>query len=272
MGFQFRGVDKRIVALVPIVMPMGNMIKVINKLWMSLGEWSFALGDYLDMNLMAHLNDPQFSLMADIIDPMVYKDSLARIPKYLIVATGDEFFLPDSTREFWSEMPGEKYLRVIPNCEHSLAGHDFFTLLQVAEFINRFLNKTLPGNMESTIIRSNSTATIIVKPPIPPTSVTVWQATTLSETRRDFRLIICGNIGNPNCFQPVWWIPSELKPNADGTYSASISALSSRWIGFLIEVEYRRDSNPEHYMEITSEVNIVPDKYPYPPCGGGHGC
>jgi len=265
-------VDERIVAIIPIVMPMGNMIQVINKLWMSLGEWSFALDDYLKMNLMAHLHDPQFQLMADIIDPMVYRDSLAKIPKYLIVSSGDEFFLPDSTREFWSEMPGEKYLRVIPNCEHSLIGHDYFTLLQVAEFINRLVNGTLPGTLQSTIIYSNTTASIIVKPPIPAASVTVWQATTLSETRRDFRLIICGDLNNPACFQPVFWIPANLHPNADGTYSASMNAPSSRWIGFMIEVEYRRDANPDHYMEVTSQVNIVPDVYPFPECGPGHGC
>jgi len=248
------------------------LIKVINKLWQSLGEWSFALDDYQKLHLMNYINTPQFKLMADIIDPMVYHDALAKIPKFLIISSGDEFFLPDSPREFWRQMPGEKYLRVIPNCEHSLAGHDYYTLLQVAEFVNRFLNKTLPGTLDYTLVYSNTTASITVKPPIKPASVTMWQATTLSTTRRDFRLIICGDIGNPNCFQPVLWLPQSLSPNPDGTYSASIRALPDRWIGFMIEVEYRRDDDPDHYMEVTSEVNIVPDRYPFPPCGGGNGC
>jgi len=265
-------VDERVVAIVPIVMPMGNMIKVINNLWRSLGEWSFALDDYQQMHLMDWLNTPQFDLMADIIDPMVYKDSLDRIPKYLIISSGDEFFIPDSPREFWSELGGIKHLRVVPNCEHSLAGHDYFTLLQVSEFINYFLNGTLPKSLDYQMIYSNTTATIIVKPPQKPASVTVWQATTLSKTRRDFRLIICGDIGNPDCFQPVLWESDELSPASDGSYSVSIRAPSEGWIGFLVEVEYRRDGDPFHYMEVTSEVNIVPDMYPFPPCGGGNGC
>jgi len=265
-------VDDRIVAIIPIVMPMLNMVKVINKLWRSLGLWSFALDDYQKLHLMDYLNTPHFQDMADIIDPMVYYNSLARIPKWLITATGDEFFIPDAPREFWRQVPGPKYLRVIPNCEHSLAGHDYYTILQISEFINRFLNNTLPPTLDYSLIYSNTTATITVKPGEKPASVTMWQATTLSKTRRDFRLFICADITNPKCFQPVWWLPQSLSPRADGSYSASINAPSEGWIGFEIEVEYRRDNDPDHYFEVTSEVNIVPDMYPYPQCGGGNGC
>jgi PhoPQ-activated pathogenicity-related protein len=55
---------------------------------------------------MSYLNTPGFQKMAQIIDPQVYIDTLAKIPKYLIVASGDEFFIPDATREFWQQVPG----------------------------------------------------------------------------------------------------------------------------------------------------------------------
>lgn len=121
---------------------------------------------------MEQLNSPGFQEMAKIIDPMAYSDSLvrsaqcplflifqAKIPKYLIVSAGDEFFLPDSTREFWNDVPGHKFLRVVTNAEHSLAGQDYFVILQVAEFINRFINNTLPESLDYTLIRSNTTGT-----------------------------------------------------------------------------------------------------------------
>lgn len=57
--------------------------------------------------------------MAKIIDPMVYIDSLAKIPKYLIVSSGDEFFIPDATREFWSQVPGNLKSRVLLNLQVS---------------------------------------------------------------------------------------------------------------------------------------------------------
>ncbi len=67
-------------------------------------------------------------------------------------------------------------------------------------------------------------------------------------------------------------LPNTPGPNADGSYSASIKAPQQGWIGFMIEVEYRRDDDPNHYMEVTSEVNIVPDIYPFEPCSKGNGC
>jgi PhoPQ-activated pathogenicity-related protein len=50
----------------------------------------------------------------DIVDPLKYKH-LITMPKYLITATGDEFFVPDSTEHFWNQLEGEKTMRNIPN-------------------------------------------------------------------------------------------------------------------------------------------------------------
>ena len=37
------------------------------------------------------------------------------MPKYLIIATGDEFFIPDSTEHFIGQLEGETLMRNIPN-------------------------------------------------------------------------------------------------------------------------------------------------------------
>jgi PhoPQ-activated pathogenicity-related protein len=91
-------------------------------MWEALGEWTFAFGDYvsedsyirhstylsvtdldltfvrqLEENVMNYLNTPQFQLMANIIDPIKYLDRYVNKAKYVICATGDEFFLPDGT-------------------------------------------------------------------------------------------------------------------------------------------------------------------------------
>jgi len=51
---------------------------------------------------MKYLNAPQFKQMADIIDPINYLDRYADKAKYVICATGDEFFLPDGTSNAFS--------------------------------------------------------------------------------------------------------------------------------------------------------------------------
>jgi len=265
-------VDPRVLAIVPIVMPVLNMQAVINKLWRSLGEWSFALDDYQALNLMDYLNTPEFGLMADIIDPFIYKATMTRIPKYLLIASGDEFFIPDATRDFWKDLPGNSnHLRVIPNSEHSMINHAYTVLEQVATFVNMFNAEQLPEPLNYTMIYSNTTAAIVIHPKTKLSLVTMYQAHTLSGTQRDFRLLTCGRL-SPECLNPVWWSGTTLTPEADGSYTAAIRAPHIGWIGFLIEVTYLDPQNPSSSMQVSTEVNIVPDVYPFPPCGGGKGC
>lgn len=92
-------VDPRVIAFVPIVIPVLNIVPNIGHQWRAYGDWSFALDDYLDMGIMRHLNEPIFKELAAVVDPYSYL-SRFKMPKYLICSTGDEFFLPDSLQFF----------------------------------------------------------------------------------------------------------------------------------------------------------------------------
>src|SRR5205823_5647673 len=58
-----------------------------------------------------------------IVEPFSYRDRLT-MPKFMINAAGDQFFLPDSSQFYFDELKGEKYLRYIPNTDHSLKESD----------------------------------------------------------------------------------------------------------------------------------------------------
>ena len=60
--------------------------------------------------------------MCDQIDPISYKQNLT-MPKMIIQSAGDEFFLPTDTKYFWDQLPGDNYLRILPNAEHEMALH-----------------------------------------------------------------------------------------------------------------------------------------------------
>ena len=45
-------------------------------------------------------------------------------------ATGDQFFLPDSSQFYFDELKGEKHLRYVPNTSHSLDKSDALESLQ----------------------------------------------------------------------------------------------------------------------------------------------
>jgi PhoPQ-activated pathogenicity-related protein len=258
-------VDTRINGIVPMVMPILNMENVINQMWRSLGIWTFAFQDYMDLDVMGFLNTPGFQLMANVIDPIFYMPYLEPIPKYMVFSTGDEFFLPDSARNFYDDLKGEFNLRMVPNSEHSLAPLDELVINNIGSFILYVMNNQTIPTLKETLVYSNTTASITVLPSSPPTQAKLWQATTISATRRDFRFLTCGSV---NCFQPVFWTDTNLKPNPDGSYTASVSAPLRGWTGFLIELSYQTNFNQgDNWFQITSQVVIVPDVYPFSSCG-----
>jgi len=257
-------VDKRVIACVPMVMPILNIVPNMNHHYQAYGGWSFALQDYLKLHLMAYLNSQQFLDMAAIVDPWSYRTRLT-MPKLIMTATGDEFFLPDSPQFFMNSLPGEKFLTIIPDAEHSLAT----ALLDVADSINAFyhliITNTPRPRYTYQIIKGNTTASIVVTVKDQPTAVTMWYAYTLSDKLRDFRLVICDQI--PECIQPVIWWPITLTPTSPNVYTANMNAPPVGWIGFLVELTYTYDDDALRVLRVTSEVNIVPDIMPFPPCG-----
>ena len=76
------------------------------------------------------------------------------MPKYLVNATGDQFFLPDSSQFYFDDLKGEKYLRYVPNREHSMRGTDAFENVQA--YYESFLN----GHSRPEVSHGNSRRTV----------------------------------------------------------------------------------------------------------------
>ena len=63
-----------------------------------------------------------------IEEPYEYRDRLT-LPKFIINACGDQFFVPDSAQFYFKDLSGVKYLRYVPNADHSLKNSDALTTL-----------------------------------------------------------------------------------------------------------------------------------------------
>lgn len=89
-------VDTRVVAAVPIVMPIPEMVPNIASEWRAYGNWSFALKPYEYFGVFNYLfaTPVGAQAIADIVGPGRYLDRLT-IPVWNIIAAGDEFTLPD---------------------------------------------------------------------------------------------------------------------------------------------------------------------------------
>jgi PhoPQ-activated pathogenicity-related protein len=56
--------------------------------------------------------DPRTKLLYAIEDPYSYRDRLT-MPKFIVNASGDQYFPPDSSQFYFGDLPGEKYLRYV---------------------------------------------------------------------------------------------------------------------------------------------------------------
>jgi PhoPQ-activated pathogenicity-related protein len=236
-------VDRRVVAVVPIVIDVLNVEPSFDHHYRAYGFYAPSVKDYEEAGLMAWLGTPQYRALMRIEDPYEYRDRLT-MPKFLVNASGDQFFLPDSWKFYLDDLPGETHVRYVPNTDHGLKGTD--ALSSVAAFYGSILSGTPRPDMtweagKDGRIRVRSTST--------PTSVTAWRAT--NPTARDFRLETLG---------PVWQ-STPLEPVSPGVWETTIAAPPAGWSAGLIEMRFA--SGTKYPFVFTSGIAVVPDRLPH---------
>jgi PhoPQ-activated pathogenicity-related protein len=138
---------KRVAAVNPIVLSFLNMIPNFHHYWRAFGGWSFAMSPYYQQNITKTLDDDLNIEAAKILDPFTFKDRLI-MPKLVISAAGDEFFMADDTHYWLKDMKGPTYFRLLPNAEHATVLHRrntktmYFTMRQF--FLSSMLDLPMP--------------------------------------------------------------------------------------------------------------------------------
>lgn len=239
-------VDKRVAAIIPLVIDVLNVIPSMMHHYAAYGFWAPAIRDYERFNLMEWSNRPEYKALMRIEDPYEYRDRLT-MPKFIINACGDQFFLPDSSQFYFADLQGPKYLRYIPNTDHSLRQSD------AVETVLACYQAVLSGTHLPEFTWSfESDGSIQVSAKDKPSAVKLWQAA--NPKARDFRLETIG---------PKWQ-SSELKPSGEtgqpATYKASIQPPSEGWAAFMVELTY--PSAPAN-MKFTTSVRVLPGKLPF---------
>ena len=115
--------DDRVVAIIPIVIDILNTDVSMRHHFAAYGFWAPSIGNYVDHQIMQRMNHPRLKKLYELVDPYYYRHRLT-MPKLLINAAGDQFFLPDSSQFYFDELRGENYLRYVANGDHGLGGTD----------------------------------------------------------------------------------------------------------------------------------------------------
>jgi PhoPQ-activated pathogenicity-related protein len=237
-------VDQRVVAIAPLVIDLLNNEKSFEHHYRAYGFYSPAVKDYEDLGIMKWNGTPKFHKLMQIEEPYEYRDRL-KLPKYIINAAGDQYFLPDSSRFYFDDLEGEKYLRYVPNVDHSLKNSD--ARQGLIAFYDLFLRKQ-PRPQFSWKFESDGSIRVTVKDK--PSEVKLWQAT--NPEHRDFRLISIGTA----------YAATTLSPQADGSYVAKVEKPEKGWTAYFVELTY--PTGGKYPLKFTTGVRVNPDTLPFP--------
>lgn len=261
-------VDRRVKAIIPVVMDLLHLRDSLVHHYQSLGGWSFAFEDYYKLGLTGYINTPLMSRMGQVIDIATYLEFLD-MPKLVLGATGDEFFLLDDDRQWWGQLRGKTWRLIIPDAEHSLDTGLLTTITGVSGFYYAIIyDKPIP-ELNWSVDRLLDQTTLFVKLSDNPSLVLARRATTLTETRRDFRLVIDGKhcdlfkIKGKYCIQPVLWSIELLNWSRNLTYTVKDA---KPYTAFLLEFTFPID---DLTLVLTTQVVIAPDTLPYEPPRNG---
>ena len=238
--------DERVIGMAPVVIDLLNVIPSFKHHWQCYGEWAPAINDYKNKGIMNWINTDEFLAMLKLIEPYQFLDRLT-MPKLLINATGDEFFVTDSWKFYWDDLQGDSYLQYVPNVGHGL--HGSYLPENLVSFYQHIISNTsipeLKWQLSGDTIYAQVDATSDYE-------IRLWEA--VNENARDFKIYVVGEDA---------WQMTDLEIEEDGVYTIPVSAPDTGYKGALLEVIFNPDS--QFPLTLTSGTLITPDSYPFDP-------
>jgi PhoPQ-activated pathogenicity-related protein len=136
-------IEKRVLAIVPIVYDNLNMPAQMRKQLEHYGTFSEQIKDYTRYGLTKMIAESSQTEVPEIvraIDPFYYKDKLT-IPKLVVIGTNDPYWVVDSSQLYFYDLPIPRYAYVMPNEAHNVSNQiEFFNTLR-AFFALSVVNK-----------------------------------------------------------------------------------------------------------------------------------
>jgi PhoPQ-activated pathogenicity-related protein len=238
-------VDRRVAAVVPVVIDLLNIEASFEHHYRAYGFWAPAIGAYQASGIMRWAGTAELASLLAIEDPFAYRDRLS-LPKFVVNSAGDQYFLPDSSKFYFGALIGEKYLRYVPNTDHSLKGSD------AGESVLAFYHATAAGQPRPKFSWSFApNGAIEVTTAERPLAAVLWQAT--NPEARDFRLEAIG---------PAYR-RSTLEADGDGTFRARVPEPARGWVAYFVELTF--PSGGPFPFKFTTEIRVTPETLPFGP-------
>jgi PhoPQ-activated pathogenicity-related protein/chitodextrinase len=277
-------IDDRVTAIAPIVINVLNMEEHLLHHRKAYGFWSPAIYEYAQQNIFdrllpsvegGELTDEAIALI-NYVDPFEYaKKGRYSMPKFMLNATGDEFFVPDTAEMYYHELEGESHLCYIPDVGHGMGGLDTNMELDdpgnpVGMLIAWYMAVTqdIPLPQFTYSFEENGSIRVEVDPNNLPTAVRLWQAEQPIEGLRDFR-----DYKIPDNS----WTYTDLASQSPGVYVAPPpTPAENHYAAFFVQLQFANTAT--FHIELrfilnmlgfevpdftfTTGVRVVPKDYP----------
>tara|TARA_B100000674_G_scaffold252694_1_gene208411 strand:+ start:3 stop:1400 length:1398 start_codon:yes stop_codon:yes gene_type:complete len=235
--------DDRVMGIAPVVIDMLNVYPSFKHHWRVYGDWSPAINDYIHHGIMDYMGSNEYKRLTEIVEPYSYRDIL-KLPKYIVNASSDEFFVTDSWKFYWDNLIGKKHIRYVPNAGHGLYGR-YVTNDIISYYSNLINNYNLPeyswdvsDSLISVKIFGNEKY-----------SIKKWMAT--NEKDRDFRKPVIGES----------WISSDIEINESGSYTFNLEMPQNGFSAIFYEIVFNEET--EFPISITTGTKVLPEIYPF---------
>ena len=238
-------VDDRVIAIIPVVIDVLNVESSFNHHWRCYGAWSPAINDYINEGIMDWTGSKEYARLLELVEPYSFIDQLT-LPKFLINATGDEFFITDSWQFYWDDLVGDKYIQYVPNANHGLNGT--YNLGSLVAFYNAVITESAIPKVDWSVSADSIYLEVLSDADY---KVTKWEA--VNENARDFRVPVIGKV----------WKDLELSKTPDNQYAIHFSAPENGYKAGLLEIVF--DSGTEVPFTFTTGTVVTPNAYPFGP-------
>ena len=109
-----------ILGIAPLVPIVPSLQAELHRQWQAYEGFSFAFQPFMDIGLLARLDEEWTTFGMGTIDPLTFGDRLARVPKLAVLSSDDEFMMMDWSNIWYDQFQqyGESHLYIAPNAEH----------------------------------------------------------------------------------------------------------------------------------------------------------
>ena len=235
-------VDPRVQGIAPRVIDMLNLKAQTQWAQLVYGGQSERIRAYTELHLVERMGDPRMVELRGWVDPYSYR-ARYKMPKLLLLGTNDPYWVVDSLRNYWTELPEPKLVFQTPNAGHDLAGGREATQT-LAAFVQMIADRQPLPRMTWEFMPSGSNAVeVAVALNQPAKAFRLWTATS---SVRDFR--------------KAKWFSEDLPAKSPTNVVARIETPAKGFRAYLVEAEMTSPTGQPY--KLSTEARVTPDMLP----------